>query len=198
MKKKGLAILIAAMSLSLIGCQSDKDNTTKEDNTSLEDAQNGDITEQSDGTEQDGESVDAGIGETLKGDFISQVEDDSDKAVQAIADDLLKNEIIPFQGMSMPVEEGLLTGFGNTEIKGFKEGVSFAPMIGSIPFMGYIFLLEDSSKGDEFVTTLLENADKRWNVCTEADETITAQQGNKVFFLMCPSSFEEESENIEE
>ena len=38
---------------------------------------------------------------------------------------------------SMPVEEGYLAGF-EVEIKGFKKGVTFGPMIGTIPFVGYI------------------------------------------------------------
>ena len=90
----------------------------------------------------------------------------------------------------MPVEEGLLTGFGNTEVIGFQEGIMFAPMIGSIPFVGYVFTLEEGTDIDSFVGLLEENADPRWNICTEAEETIVEPSDNMVFFLMCPSQFE--------
>ena len=90
----------------------------------------------------------------------------------------------------MPVEEGFLTGFDNVEIKGFKEGAMFAPMIGTIPFVGYVFTMDDAAAAIELSTLLEENANPRWNICTEADEMFTTVSGNKVFFVMSPSSFE--------
>ena len=68
----------------------------------------------------------------------------------------------------------------------------FAPMIGTIPFVGYIFVLEEGTDVDGFKSTLETNADPRWNICTEADETIVDSVGNTVFFLMSPNTFEEE------
>ena len=91
---------------------------------------------------------------------------------------------------SMPVEEGFLNGFDN-EIKGFKEGVMFGPAIGTIPFVGYIFTVADGGDVDAFVKTLGDNANLRWNICTEAEEMICEAVGNTVFFVMCPTSFEE-------
>jgi len=91
----------------------------------------------------------------------------------------------------MSVEEGYLTGFGNAEIKGFKEGAMFAPMIGTIPFVGYVFTLENADKASDFIAQLKKNANLRWNICTEADEMITGNVGNKVFFVMSPVSFEQ-------
>jgi hypothetical protein len=67
----------------------------------------------------------------------------------------------------------------------------FAPMIGSIPFVGYVFTLSDDADVESFVTLLSENADPNWNICTEADETVIESAGNKVFFVMCPTSLEE-------
>ncbi len=95
-----------------------------------------------------------------------------------------------FGPVVMPVEEGFLTGFDNVEIKGFKEGAMFAPMIGTIPFVGYVFTMDDAAAAIELSTLLEENANPRWNICTEADEMFTTVSGNKVFFVMSPSSFE--------
>ena len=91
----------------------------------------------------------------------------------------------------MPVEEGLLSGFDNAEIKGFKKGAVFMPMIGSIAFVGYVFELESASETSAFISMLKKNANPRWNICVEADETVAGSYGNKVFFVMCPKSLEE-------
>jgi hypothetical protein len=92
----------------------------------------------------------------------------------------------------MEVEPGLLNGFDNAEITGFEEGVLFAPMIGSIPFVGYVFTLADDADVDAFETTLKDNANLAWNICTEADEMVVDHVGSEVFFVMCPASLDEE------
>lgn len=97
---------------------------------------------------------------------------------------------LPFEAMVMPVEPGLLMGFGNVEITGFSEAVMFGPSISTIPFLGYVFQLEEGTDGAEFCQTLQEYCDLRWNICTEAEEVIAVEGGGYVFFLMCPSSLE--------
>ncbi len=127
------------------------------------------------------------VGETLLEDF----KNDNAGNAQEIAERLISNEIIEFAGTTMPVEPGLLAGFDNAEITGFEEGVMFAPMMGTIPFVGYIFTLEEGADVEAFKSTLEENANLRWNICTEAEELTVDSEGNKVFFLMSPKSFEE-------
>lgn len=65
---------------------------------------------------------------------------------------------LPIDGEVTPVEPGLLMGFGNDEITGFAEGVMFAPVIGTIPFVGYLFRLDAGTDGDAFVQTLKDQA----------------------------------------
>lgn len=86
---------------------------------------------------------------------------------------------------TMPVEEGYLAGF-EVEIKGFKKGVTFGPMIGTIPFVGYIF---ETDTPDELVATLEKEHKLNWNICTSADRMFVRQKGNYVFFVMTPDSF---------
>lgn len=129
------------------------------------------------------------VGNTLLADFKSKAT--SSSSALSIAEGLLGNSVIKFSGGAMPVEPGYLTGFGNTEITGFKDGAMFAPMIGTIPFVGYVFILEDSANVSSFISTLKSSADLRWNICTSADEMITGNVGNKVFFVMSPISFED-------
>ena len=70
----------------------------------------------------------------------------------------------------------------------------FGPAIGTIPFVGYVFVLEDGADVEGFKTTLKDNANLRWNICTMAEEMVCESEGNTVFFLMCPTSFEQPEE----
>ena len=97
---------------------------------------------------------------------------------------------IQFMKMVSPIEPGLLAGFDNTEIKGFKSGHAFGPMIGSIPFICYIFELEDGADVAAFVKNLTDSANPRWNICVEAKQTVAGSYGNYVFFVMCPDSMQ--------
>ena len=117
-----------------------------------------------------------------------------DATALSIAETLIMDESIPFSGGAMPIEEGYLSGFGEAQITGFEEGAMFAPMIGSIAFVGYVFDLADDADVDTFIEKLEANGDLRWNICVEADEMVTGSVGDKVFFIMCPSSFEEGGE----
>ena len=130
-------------------------------------------------------------GQILYETFQEKADSIPDGALEDLATDLVEHEIIPFDGAVTPVEPGLLTGFGNQEITGFAEGVMYAPVIGSIPFVGYLFRLAPETDGEAFMKTLEAAADPQWNVCTKAEETVIEQEGDKVFFLMCPSSLEE-------
>ncbi len=129
----------------------------------------------------------ATMGQTLLSAFKGM---DMSKGAQAIADELIANPVIEFMGGTVPVEPGFLSGF-DVEIYDFKTGVMFAPMMGSIAFVGYIFELEDGADVAAFMDTLKTNANPRWNICVEADETLIHNIGNTVFFLMSPNALGE-------
>lgn len=130
------------------------------------------------------------VGEILLADF----EEHAEGTAEEIANQIIENDIIPFAPMVAPVEAGYLNGFDNAEITGFKEGAMFGPMMGTIPFVGYIFVLEDDADVDAFVQTLKEHANLRWNICTEAEELTVDSEDDTVFFLMSPKKFEEQPE----
>ena len=159
-----------------------------EDATDESDAQGSENPENSDATNAPAASGDT-LGNTLRADFEAKAADGM-LSTQILADQLMKNPVIAFSPATMPVEAGMLMGFGEAEITGFKEGTMFSPMIGSIPFIGYIFELEEGTDGEAFMQTLKDNADPRWNICVEAEEMVVNQVGNKVFFVMCPTSME--------
>ena len=163
--KRILALLLATiMVLSMVAC-----GTTKEDDK-----------------KEEGKTP-----ETVGAILLNEFKDNPEGTAQEIAERIIGNEIIPFMGGTNPIEPGLLSGFDNAEITGFKEGCMFGPMMGTIPFVGYIFVLEDGADVDAFVTTLKDNANLRWNICTEAEELTVVNEGNTVFFLMSPKEFEE-------
>ena len=106
--------------------------------------------------------------------------------VAKLADSLSKNTVFGEVVMTtMDVEEGFLAGFSE-DIKGFKKGTMFAPMINTIPFVGYVF---ETDTADDLVKTLEEKHQLNWNICTTADEMKVYSEGNYVFFVMSPTSF---------
>lgn len=125
------------------------------------------------------------LGETMRAVF----GDNSGRSVQEIADAAIKNDAIKFMGSTAPVEPGSLAGF-KAEITGFDEAVMFAPNISSIPFIGYVFKVSENP--DAFAEKLRQNADPRWNICTEAEETVVETKDGKVFFVMCPREISDE------
>ena len=131
------------------------------------------------------------VGAMLAEEFHALKAEKPEITAQEMADAIITNPIIAFGGATMEVQPGLLTGFDNAEITGFSNGVMFAPMIGSIPFVGYVFTLEDGVDAAAFMQTLTDSANPRWNICVEADETVVENADNMVFFVMCPAQFEE-------
>ena len=210
MKRFLVTILSVAIAANLVACGGAKNNNA--------DAEQGAVVEEDANMNQpaaapedtptemptpsvDGESAVEGetenvvtgdtVGSTLAEEFHALKAENAAITAQEMADAILANPVIQFGGITMEVEEGLLAGFGNAEITGFNSGVTFAPMIGSIPFVGYVFELAEGADVDAFMQTLSDNADPRWNICVEAEETVVENADNMVFFVMCPAQFEE-------
>lgn len=120
---------------------------------------------------------DSTMGNRLAGMFLKGI---ADSNMQTLAEELASASEIDC--VVVEAQEGYLNGFSE-EIKGFKSGVQFSPMIGSIPFVGYIF---ETDTPNELNSKLEAVADPRWNICTEAAETVCVVSGNYVFFTMCP------------
>lgn len=207
--KKALSILLISMlAMSMTACGSKEESSKTEETTTqtVTEADNADDTaESTDAPENEtetpaepdnngggAETADGTVGEILYADFSDIVKSGLYSTPTDIAEQLVTNNIIADYSMvTMEVEEGLLNGFDNNEISGFSQGCTFAPMIGSIPFVGYIFQLEEGSDTAAFMDTLKSSANLRWNVCVEADEMTCESVDNYVFFLMSPKTLEE-------
>lgn len=132
------------------------------------------------------------LGGSLKKQFI-EITEGGETDPFTIAETLMTNELIQFAPMVTEIDPGIfLQGFTLDTVEGFDKGAMFGPMIGSIPFVGYIFNLADDADVDGFIKNLTENADLRWNICVSADEMHTEKVGTTVFFLMSPLSLETE------
>jgi len=125
------------------------------------------------------------LGETLKAQFEEEVKKSTDCLTIATA--ISENKAIEFDVMAMEVSEGYLSGFEG-EITGFNKGAVCAALMMGQPFIVYVFEVDDAAA---FLSKLEGVADPRWNICTEAGETVTATSGNLVFFAMCPGAEEE-------
>ena len=199
MKKILATTLAAVLVISMVACGSKKENNenTESSVVTSETVTSETVTSETITSEilvtteqtTEGETEAGALGATLLDDFKAQVEENSALTAQEIADKLITNPVIKFAPATAPVEAGFLMGF-DADITGFEEAVMFAPMIGTIPFVGYVFTLAEDADAEAFVKTLSDNANPRWNVCTEAEDTIIETVGNKVFFLMCPKSLE--------
>lgn len=192
MKKLVSTLLIGVLSVSLVACGNN--NAENDTNNNANNNTNGVVAETQvpETTENNAAVNGESLGTILAADFVTQVTANENATALEIAEAVLTNEKIAFAGATMEVEPGLLNGFGNAEITGFSEGAMFGPMIGTIPFIGYIFTLEDGTDVEAFKDNLKTNGDLRWNICTEADEMVVESAGNKVFFVMCPSSLQED------
>lgn len=200
MKKRIVSILmVSAMVVSLAACGAkDTNDTPNSQNTEstqvtpdtqdTQDTQTGET--QGNETENSGEENADTMGQAILADFLAKVQENPQISNQELADALVANERIQFAPATMPVEEGYLAGFSE-EIHGFSEAVTFGPMIGTIPFVGYVFTVSDGGDVDAFVENLKNTADMRWNICTEADEMVVQAEGNRVFFVMCRNNEEE-------
>jgi len=181
MKRNIALILAAVLAASMISCGGNDTTDTNETGAGTESAV---VTE---------EVIEANTVVTkLQVAFIDAVKANPAATAEEIAGTLAQNEAVaPIGPAAMPIAEGWLNGFTAESITGFAEGCVFAPMIGTISFMGYVFTLADGADVEAFKTQLTSTADLRWNVCTEADEMVCDDEGNKVFFVMAPTAFEE-------
>lgn len=214
MKKKLLyGLLCVCLVGALSGCGNKNDEGNTNDTTTIEDSASSNDSEDISGNETEDISsneasepgVDSGavsdgnaeesvsdnevntelsedtLGGKLYLNFLEQIQNESD--IEAVANAISTEEITGYSCVVMPSEEGYLAGF-DEEITGFDKAVCFAPMISTIPMVGYIFEVENP---EEFKNMLAEKANPAWNICTQADEMVVEVYGNYVFFVMCPN-----------
>lgn len=171
MKKLLVGLLIATMAFGVVGCGAKQDNNAAQGQT-----------EQVVGTTES--EINDDMGKGMISQFKELIAGDANISTEDIANEMSQNAMFEMAMGAMPVEPGFLNGFDDKEIKGFKEGAMFSPMIGSIPFVGYVFKVDDATSVSDFVKELKDNANLRWNICTEADQMLVTNVDNTVLFVM--------------
>ena len=201
MKRRWLACLLAVSMVLALGACGNKENnadagstessvesSVEEDNTvpSVEETVESTAENEAESPAQDVET----IGTIIKNDFQTIVAENEGLTAEEIAAKICENENLVINPVAMKVDPGLLSGFDNFEVKGFRDGAIFAPMIGSIPFVGYVFVMEEGTDIDAFMNDLKENANLSWNVCVTAEDMVIDRADDKILFVMCPLTFE--------
>ncbi len=132
------------------------------------------------------------IGQRLADDFKALLNPDKMLGARAMADELLKGDYLTFEHATTDVQPGKLKGFGDAEITGFKEGVMIEAKKEEVPFLAYIFTLDDDTDAETFMTTLKSKANPQWNTKVKADEMFTERSEKQVFFVMSPKALDKE------
>lgn len=132
------------------------------------------------------------LGATQWAAFQQAITVNQDATAEELASTLAESTAELFFGTASPVEKDAeyFAGFDNYRITGYKAAAVYMPMIGSIPFVGYVFELEDGVDPATFLKNLTDNCNPKWNICVEADQTVAGAIGNRAFFLMCPKTME--------
>lgn len=100
---------------------------------------------------------------------------------------LMNDSGLPIDGEVTPVEPGLLMGFGNDEITGLCRGGHVRPRHRHHSLCGLSFPPGCGDRRRRLCPDIEGPGQPRWNICTEADETVVRREGDVVFFVMCPS-----------
>ena len=130
------------------------------------------------------------IGQRLAEDFKALLNPEKLMGARAMAEELLKGDYLTFDHATTDVQPGKLKGFGDAEITGFKEGVMFEAKKDEVPFLAYVFTLEEETDAETFMTNLKAKANPQWNSKVKADEMFTERSEKQVFFVMSPKSLD--------
>jgi len=182
--KKFLSLLLAsALLLSFASCGGTTEETT-------EDTANDTSIAENDAPETEAAPSTDTLAGHLYSVFSEKLTASPEATALELAETVITNEKILFMGGAMEMEAGFMAGFDNVEINGFESAAMFAPMMGSIAFVGYVFDLADDADVEAFKKNLTDNANLRWQICVTADEMLCESIGDKVFFIMCPTSLD--------
>lgn len=174
MKKFLTALLVTTLIVSMTACGNNAESNDTSASTDIS-------TETSLDTSTSTEEIIPPTASTIGAKYLAAFSSSPTSTVGESVDELIELNFFDAGLVRMDVEEGYLNGF-TEEIHGFTNGAMFSPMIGSIPFVGYVF---ESENPNDLLASLNACADPAWNVCTRADETVSFVKGNLVFFLMC-------------
>jgi hypothetical protein len=173
MKKIAALILALTMLISIVACGGNNETTgttaTTEGTTVATDNTTTDVATTTEATTA--ATTTAPVTSTVTLDVISN-------AISAKVAELTDNEL---SVMGSPMEAGYLPWFNN-EVTGFSECYVTMPMIGTIPFISYVFRVSSASEAEAFLAKINAEFNLRYVLCNPADTLVTAIYGDLVFF----------------
>ena len=197
MKRILALILVALMALTFVACNNETPDNNNDNNDNVTEAPAGDATEAPEGDETpvaDPDTIVPDVDKETLGyyffdKFLEIKKADPTKNAETVVNEIMSSKLgtaVQFP-MVMPVEPGFLTGF-SADINGFESATLFAPGMMGVAFVGYVFDLAEGTDVAAFIKTLADNADPRWNMCTEAEMTAIGAYKNSVIIVMCPKA----------
>ncbi len=187
MKKILIALLTVALCIGLVACGNNEETTADVTNENPVETTAAETTAAETTAPVEDKLT---VGQIHENAFVELLAEYEKYTAEELANKLVTLEINQFMGGAMPVDPAYFPGFDNYIIEGYASGAMFMPMMGSIAYVGYVFELAEDADADAFVKTLTDNCNPRWQICVTADEIVTKVVGNKVLFLMCPSTYE--------
>ena len=130
------------------------------------------------------------IGAVLAEDFDNIMLMDEAQSINDVMEAIRVNQEIVFMTEISSVKEGKLLGFGENSINGFIEGVILKPTIPTIPFVAYVFSLDDTQNAEEFARNLTACVDLKFIEVEEAEEIVVTIAGQYVFCVISKYYFE--------
>ena len=189
MKKVIIFILCALMVLSVVSCgKKDVENNVPDTDVTTPDDGNNDVVTPDDNEfipDEGGE--DNGDADTIAPAVAAWFVDNAANYASAadVANALYDSGVVDYGCMVETFGKGdYYPGF-SAELENYSTVTGVLPMIGSIPLAIYVF---ETDNVDALKAELGEKADPRWNICTEAKETVVEAVGNYVLLAMCPAN----------
>ena len=130
------------------------------------------------------------LGNLLCEEFENTIMNNSEISLMDLMGTIRSNPEIVFMSEAQNVSAGNLSGF-NSDVTGFMEGVMLKPTIQTIPFVAYVFYLNESEDVETFEKNLYDNVNLKWNEVTEADEIVVTAVGRHVFCVISSYYFED-------
>jgi|GEM_PF-1990175 len=143
----------------------------------------------------DKQEFDNSVGGMVAKDFLAALEENPELGVYELVDVVNNSAAVPFETMTERVDEsfGFFTGLAVSGLEGYEEAVYIAPEANWVPFMAYVFSLEEGTKANEFSAMLKESADPLWSETFLIEAApVVAYSGNKVLFVLAPEQFSDD------
>lgn len=130
------------------------------------------------------------IGQILCEEFERIYMEEPETNIMDAMEEIRTNEEIVFMTEITTVDNTNIYGFSKDCEISFVEALWLKPTMVTIPFVAYVFVLDDDADAEVFKNNLIKCVDLKWNDTIEADEFSITNNGNYVFCVISAYYFE--------